>query len=92
MAWVYATIGLATKDPEAAQVAGVSAVVPVATMPNWLQPFARNQPLSVKVAAVRALLEDGPAAHWVWQCLIWSAGIFIAFFAIALHLYRNSVA
>jgi ABC transporter DrrB family efflux protein len=100
--WVYATIGLATKDPETAQVAGIlpffilmfasSAVVPVATMPDWLQPFARNQPLSVTVAAVRALLEGGPAAHWVWQSLVWSAAIFIAFFVIALHLYRNSVA
>src|SRR5574341_1899398 len=100
--WVYATIGLATKDPETAQVAGIlpffilmfasSAIVPVATMPDWLQPFARNQPLSVTVAAVRALLEGGPAAHWVWQSLVWAAAIFITFFAIALHLYRNSVA
>jgi hypothetical protein len=42
--WVYATIGLATKDPETAQVAGIlpffilvlasSAIVPVATMPS----------------------------------------------------------
>ena len=63
--WVYAAIGLATKDPETAQVAGIlpffilmfasSAIVPVATMPGWLQPFARNQPLSVVIAAVRAL-------------------------------------
>ena len=62
--WVYATIGLATKDPETAQVAGIlpffilmfasNAIVPLATMPGWLQPFARNQPLSVTVAAVRA--------------------------------------
>jgi ABC transporter DrrB family efflux protein len=98
--WMYATIGLATKDPETAQVAGIlpffilmfasNAIVPVATMPSWLQGFARNQPLSVTVAAVRALLEGGPAAHWVWQSLAWSAGIFIVFFAIALHLYRNS--
>jgi ABC transporter DrrB family efflux protein len=98
--WMYAAIGLATKDPETAQVAGIlpffilmfasNAIVPVATMPSWLQGFARNQPLSVTVAAVRALLEGGPAAHWVWQSLAWSAGIFVVFFAIALHLYRNS--
>jgi ABC-2 type transport system permease protein/oleandomycin transport system permease protein len=89
-----------TKDPETAQVAGIlpffilmfasSAVVPVETMPGWLQPFARNQPLSVTIAAVRALLEGGPAAHWVWQSLAWSAGIFIVFFVIALRLYRNT--
>jgi ABC transporter DrrB family efflux protein len=98
--WMYAAIGLATRDPETAQVAGIlpffilmfasNAIVPVATMPGWLQGFARNQPLSVTVAAVRALLEGGPAAHWVWQSLAWSAGIFIIFFAIALHLYHNT--
>jgi ABC-type polysaccharide/polyol phosphate export permease len=59
-------------------------------MPGWLQPFARNQPLSVTVAAVRALLEGGAAAHWLWQSLAWCAGISIIFFAISLRLYRNS--
>lgn len=99
--WMYAAIGLATKDPETAQVAGIlpffvlmfasNAIVPVATMPGWLQPFARNQPLSVTVAAVRALLEGGPAAHWVWQSLAWSAAILAVFFTLSLRLYRNTV-
>jgi ABC-2 type transport system permease protein/oleandomycin transport system permease protein len=98
--WLYATIGLATKDPETAQVAGIlpffvlmfasNAVVPVASMPGWLQPFARDQPLSVTIAAVRVLLEGGPAAHWVWLSLAWSAGILAVFFSAALHLYRTS--
>ena len=98
--WVYAAIGLATKDPETAQVAGIlpffilmfasNAIVPVSTMPSWLQGFARNQPLSVTVAAVRALLEGGPAGHWVWQSLAWSAGMTIVFLVIALRLYRNA--
>jgi ABC transporter DrrB family efflux protein len=98
--WVYASIGLATKDPEAAQVAGIlpffilmfasNAVVPVVTMPGWLQPFARNQPLSVTVSAVRALLEGGPATHYVLQSLAWCAGILLVFFTVALRLYRNT--
>ncbi len=100
--WMYAAIGLATKDPETAQIAGIlpffvlmfasNAIVPVATMPGWLQPFARNQPLSITVAAVRGLLEGGPATHWLWQSLAWSAGILVAFFAAALRLYRNTTA
>jgi ABC transporter DrrB family efflux protein len=98
--WVYATIGLATKDPETAQVAGIlpffilmfasNAIVPVATMPGWLQPFARNQPLSVSVTSARALLGGGPAAHWVWQTLVWSVAIFAVFFTVSLRLYRRS--
>jgi hypothetical protein len=45
--WVYAAIGIATKDPETAQVAGIlpffilmfasNAIVPVSTMPSWLK-------------------------------------------------------
>jgi ABC transporter DrrB family efflux protein len=98
--WMYAAIGLATKDPETAQVAGIlpffvlmfasSAVVPIETMPGWLQPFARNQPFSVTVAAVRALFEGGAAWHWAWQALAWCAGILVCFFAVAVRLYRNS--
>lgn len=60
-------------------------------MPSWLQGFADNQPFSVTITAVRALLEGGPAAHFVWQSLAWSAGLVIVFFALALRLYRRSV-
>ncbi len=100
--WIYATIGLVTKDPETAQVAGIlpffvlvfasSAIVPVATMPSWLQPFARHQPVSITINAVRALLQGEATHHWVWQSLAWSAGIFVVFFTIAVRLYRNVAA
>ncbi len=100
--WIYATIGLVTRDPETAQVAGIlpffilvfasSAIVPVATMPSWLQPFARHQPVSITINAVRALLQGEPTHHWVWQSLAWSAGILVVFFTIAVRLYRNVTA
>jgi ABC transporter DrrB family efflux protein len=98
--WLYAVIGLGTRDPETAQVAGIlpffvlmfasNAVVPTSTMPGWLQGFARDQPLSVTISGVRALLEGGPAAHWVWQSLAWSGGMFAVFFVLALWLYRRA--
>ncbi len=98
--WVYAAIGLATKDPETAQVAGIlpffilmfasNAVVPVQSMPSWLQPFARNQPLSVTVDAVRGLFEGGPVGHWVWQVLVWALAIFVVFFTLSLRLYKTA--
>ena len=97
--WVYATIGLLTKDPEVTQGVVVlpvfilmfisSAIVPVATMPGWLQPVARNQPFSVTVNAVRALLQGAPAYHWLWQSIAWSAGLLLIFFLLAVHLYRT---
>ncbi len=100
--WIYATIGLVTKDPETAQVAGIlpffilvfasSAIVPVATMPSWLQPFARHQPVSITINAVRALLQGEPTHNWVWQSLAWSTAILVVFFTIAVRLYRNVTA
>ena len=99
--WVYAAIGLATRDPESAQVAGIlpffvlmfasNAVVPIATMPSWLRGFATNQPFSITITAVRALFEGGAAAHDVWLSIAWSTGLVAVFFALALYLYRRSV-
>jgi ABC transporter DrrB family efflux protein len=97
--WIYATIGLVTKDPETAQVMGVlpffilvfvsSAVVPTTTMPGWLQPFARDQPFGVVVDTVRALLEGGPVAGLLWRSIVWCVGIAVTFFVISVYQYRN---
>jgi hypothetical protein len=82
--WFKATtIGRLTNDPETEQVAGVlpsfllmsasSAIVPVSTMPGWLQPFC------VTASAVRALLQRGATHQWIRQSPAWSAGILIIF-------------
>ncbi len=98
--WIYAAVGLAVKDPQTAQVAALlpmfilffasSAIVPVATMPGWLQPFARNQPATEVIDSVRALFEGGPVVHELWQALAWSLGILVVFFAVSLRLYRRA--
>ena len=102
LTWVYAAVGLAVKDPQTAQMAAIvpmfilffasSALVPVATMPGWLQPFARNQPATVTIDCVRALFEGGPIYHDLWQSLLWSIGIFAVFLALSLNLYRRATA
>ncbi len=71
LSWVMATIGLAVKNPEAAQSAvflpvfplvfASSVFVPVQTMPSWLQGFAENQPISVTTNALRGLILGGDA-------------------------------
>jgi ABC-2 type transport system permease protein/oleandomycin transport system permease protein len=97
--WVFAHVGLVVKDPETAQVAGFiplfplvfasSAFVPVATMPGWLQGFARVQPVSVTVNAVRALTQGGPIFHWLWQSLVWTGLILVVFVPLAVARYRR---
>ena len=100
--WVYASVGLAVKDPQTAQMAAIlpmfilffasSALVPVATMPGWLQPFARNQPATVVIDSVRALFEGGPLSHDLWQAVAWCFGILVVFFLVSLNLYRKAAA
>ncbi len=100
--WAYATIGLVTKDPETAQVAGIlpffilmfasSAIVPVSTMPGWLQPFAQHQPLTVTINALRALLEGGAVSPWLWQSAARCAGILLVFATLSVRVYRNTTA
>lgn len=66
LSWAMALIGLAVKNPEAAQSAvflGVfplvfasSVFVPTQTMPSWLQAFADNQPITITTNAIRGLV------------------------------------
>jgi ABC-2 type transport system permease protein/oleandomycin transport system permease protein len=65
MFWVFAAIGLYVRDTETAQAASTpffilvfvsSSVIVVDTLPGWLQPFARNQPLSQVCNAMRGLM------------------------------------
>jgi ABC-2 type transport system permease protein/oleandomycin transport system permease protein len=101
MSWIFATVGLAMGDPEAAQAAAFpvlaplvfasSAFVPVSSMPGWLQAFAENQPVSDTAEAVRALTLGGPTAGHVWAAIAWCAGILVVFAPIAVRLYRRTV-
>ena len=101
MSWIFATVGLAVKDPETAQAAAFpvlaplvfasAAFVPVANMPGWLQPWARNQPVSVTAEAVRALTIGGPTQGLVLKSVLYSMVIIAIFAPIAVRLYRKAV-
>ena len=99
MSWIFAAVGLAVGDPEAAQAAAFpvlaplvfasSAFVPVSTMPGWLQAFANHQPVSATASAVRALTIGGPTAGLVWKAIAWCVGILPVFAPTAVWLYRR---
>jgi len=113
LSWIFALIGMATKNAETTQAAAFplmaplvfasSAFVPVNSMPGWLQPFARNQPVSVTIAAVRKLILGDtltPAQYeflgitgstWglVLKSILWSAAIVAVFAPLAISRYRK---
>jgi len=103
MSWAFAIVGLSVRDAETAQavsfpflallVFASSAFVPVATMPSWLQGWAKNQPVSVVINAVRYLtIGSGPglSASSVPKAIAWIVGIVAVCAPIAVARYRKA--
>jgi ABC transporter DrrB family efflux protein len=94
---VFIVIGLLAPNAQAAQgmsmIAFVlaflsSTYVPASSMPGWLQPFAKYQPVTPMVNAVRSALTGG--THDLTTALIWSAALIVAFTPIAIIRYRRA--
>jgi ABC-2 type transport system permease protein/oleandomycin transport system permease protein len=100
LSWVFALIGLAVPNAEAAQAASFpllfplvfasSAFVPTATMPGPLRAFAEHQPVTAVVDAVRALVLGGPTAGPVVTSLLWSLAILAVAAPLAVRRYRRA--
>lgn len=105
---VSALIGLAVKDEESVQAFGLiwvfpltfvsAAFVPIATMPSWLQGFARNQPFTIVIDALRILalgtkvqavvgMSLGTA---IWESLAWALGALVVFVPLATWAYKRA--
>jgi ABC-type multidrug transport system permease subunit len=59
-------------------------------MPGWLQAFAKNQPVTYTVDAMRAMALGGPIEGSLWKSLVWIAGIFVVFVPLAVRAYRRA--
>jgi ABC transporter DrrB family efflux protein len=100
VSWGFALVGLSAPNAETAQatsfpllfplVFASSAFVPLETMPGWLQGFAGNQPVTVTVDAVRALMLGGPVGRPVLESLAWSLGLLAVFAPLAVRCYRQT--
>lgn len=107
--WISAAIGLAVKDVESVQAASFtwvfpltflsSAFVPVSTLPHWLQPVVKANPVTVTVNAVRSLVVPGlevpgivtGGTDWgaVAGSIVWIAVLLAVFVPLAIRLYRR---
>jgi ABC transporter DrrB family efflux protein len=100
LSWLNLLLGLAVRDPESAGLAGLfpviilfftsSALVPVATMPGWLQAFARANPVTVITGALRALCLGGPTARPALDAAAWLAGLLAVTIPAAVARYRHA--
>jgi ABC transporter DrrB family efflux protein len=103
---LFAFVGLAVRDAEATQQALMpvfpfaflsTAYIRVDTMPGWMQPFARNQPVSQLVDAVRGLTQGDAArhvlehstGHYVVTTLLWCVAIALVTAPLAIRRYAR---
>jgi ABC-2 type transport system permease protein/oleandomycin transport system permease protein len=98
--WVFAFVGLLTSTPESANSVAFlavfpltfisSAFVPVASMPPALQAFAKVNPFTIVVDAMRSLWIGTPAHNYVWGAVVWTVVILVAFAPLAVARYRRA--
>lgn len=97
--WIFATVGLLVKSPQAVQGLGIVVVMPLtfgsnlfvkaSSLPGWLQDFVHVNPISHLISAVRGLLHGSvPTGDIAWS-LIGAAAIVAVFAPLAVAIYRR---
>jgi ABC-type multidrug transport system permease subunit len=97
---VFAFLGLLVSTPEAANSVGFiavfpltfisSAFVPVSTIPPVLQAFAKVNPFTITVDAMRHLWIGTPARNSVWGAFVWACVTIAVFAPLAVARYRRA--
>jgi ABC-2 type transport system permease protein len=105
--WLAIWLGMVAGSAQAAQGMSMlafpigflsSAYAPVETMPEWLQPIAQHQPVTVMVNAVRALMlgdsalagVQGSTTSVVLMAVAWALGILVVFVSLTFARFRRS--
>jgi ABC transporter DrrB family efflux protein len=98
LTWLAVCLGAGVGNAETAASASLlllllplfasSALVPVETMPGWLQAIARNSSHTAAIDAMRGLADGGPVGTDLWHTAAWTAGILLVAVPLATRLYR----
>jgi len=101
LSWVFAIVGMSAPNGETAQAASFpilaplvfasSAFVSVDRMPGPLRAFAKHQPVTIVVNAVRVLTHGGPTTSVLLQAIAWIVAIIAICAPLAVAKYRRSV-
>lgn len=99
LSWVFTTLGLLLRTPNAVLNAGFLGVFPLlfisnifvdpATLPSWLEAFVDVNPIAHLVTATRELMDGGASAGGVALVLAEAAAITAVFAPLTVRLYRR---
>lgn len=91
LSWIFAFVALTVRGAEAAQSAGFVVIFPLvfASMPAWLQAFARASPVTLTANTARsyALLPGTPRS--LPATVAWIAGLLAEFIPLCVWRYRR---
>ena len=100
MSWVFTTLGLLLRTPNAVLNAGFMGVfpliflsnifVPPSTLPAGLKEVVEVNPISILVTATRDLMAGNPAGSDVAICLAVTAGLTAVFATLTVRLYGRA--
>ena len=98
LSWIFAFVALTVRGAEAAQTAGFvvifplvfasSVFVPVATLPHWLQAFAKISPVTITADAARSLALFGTPAS-LGAAAAWIGGLLTVFIPLSVWRYQR---
>jgi ABC-2 type transport system ATP-binding protein len=99
LSWIFAFVALTVRGAEAAQSAGFvvifplvfasSVFVPVASMPDWLQAFAKVSPVTLTANAARSYALQGGVPGSLGGAAAWSAALLALFIPLCVWRYRR---
>ena len=98
LSWIFAFVALTVRGAETAQTAGFvvifplvfasSVFVPVSTFPDWLQAFAKINPVTVTADAARSFAFYGTPAS-LGAAAAWIGGLLAVFIPLSVWRYRQ---
>jgi ABC-2 type transport system permease protein/oleandomycin transport system permease protein len=99
LSWIFAFVALAVRGAEAAQSAGFvvifplvfasSVFVPVASMPHWLQAFAKVSPVTLTANTARSYALHGGVPASLAGASAWVVGMLVVFIPLCVWRYRR---
>ena len=99
LSWIFAFVALTVRSAEAAQSAGFvvlfplvfasSVFVPVSSMPDWLQAFAKVSPVTLTANAARSLALVPGTPSSLGGAVAWIAGLLAVFIPLSVWRYRR---
>jgi ABC transporter DrrB family efflux protein len=99
LSWIFAFVALMVRGAEAAQSAGFvvifplvfasSVFVPVDSMPDWLQTFAKASPVTLTANTARSYALEGGVPGSLGGAAAWIVGLLAVFVPLCVWRYRR---